>query len=205
MDYQKIYDQIIGRAQNRILEGYKEKHHVIPKCLGGSDGKENIIELTAREHFLCHKLLVKIHPFNPRLLYALWLMTIGKKKPKNTDAYKVTSREYEELKIKFISKKTGSKITQYSKNKIGKSNSKIVIQYDLNGNFIKEYSSAMNAEREITNNLEAHWKQVNNNINDCCRLRQKSAYGFIWKYKGDILNLEQHKGSLNKKNGNKGN
>lgn len=205
MDYQKIYNQIIFRAQNRILDGYKEKHHIFPKCLGGSDKKENIIKLTAREHFLCHKLLVKIHPNNPRLLYALWLMAIGKKKPKNTDAYKVTSKEYEVLKMNFISKKTGSKITQHSKNKIGKSNSKIVIQYDLNGNFIKEHSSAMNAEREITDNLEAHWKQLNNNINDCCRLRQKSAYGFIWKYKGDILNLEQHKGSLNKKNGNKGN
>jgi len=56
MNYQKIYDQIIERAKNRKLEGYKEKHHIIPKCLGGPDNKENLVELTAREHFLCHLL-----------------------------------------------------------------------------------------------------------------------------------------------------
>jgi hypothetical protein len=42
MNYQKIYNQIIERAQNRILEGYVEKHHIIPKCLGGLDNKELI-------------------------------------------------------------------------------------------------------------------------------------------------------------------
>ena len=51
MDYQKIYDQIIERAKNRQLEGYKEKHHIIPKCVGGTNDKENLVELTAREHF----------------------------------------------------------------------------------------------------------------------------------------------------------
>jgi len=51
MDYQNIYSQIIERAKNHQLEGYKEKHHIIPKCMGGTDEKENIAELTAKEHF----------------------------------------------------------------------------------------------------------------------------------------------------------
>ena len=62
MEYTRIYNQLIERAQNRTLEGYVEKHHIIPKCLGGSNNKENLVELTAREHFLCHKLLTKIYP-----------------------------------------------------------------------------------------------------------------------------------------------
>ena len=85
MNYQKIYNQIIERAKNRQLEGYKEKHHVIPKCIGGLNDKENLVELTAREHFLCHRLLCEIYPNNQKLLWALWLMAIGKQKNKKTE------------------------------------------------------------------------------------------------------------------------
>ena len=68
MNYQKIYDNIVRRGQNRILEGYSEKHHIVPRCLGGTDEVTNLVSLTPEEHYLCHLLLVKIHPNNiPRL------------------------------------------------------------------------------------------------------------------------------------------
>ena len=44
MNYQRIYNQIIERAKTRQLEGYVEKHHIIPRCLGGLDDKENIVK-----------------------------------------------------------------------------------------------------------------------------------------------------------------
>jgi len=78
MNYQKIYDQIIDRAKQRKLEGYKEKHHIIPKCLGGSNKKENLVELTAREHFICHWLLCRNYPENRGLAKAFNLMCQGK-------------------------------------------------------------------------------------------------------------------------------
>ena len=49
MNYQRIYDQIIERARTRQLEGYVEKHHIVPRCLGGTNNTENIVQLTARE------------------------------------------------------------------------------------------------------------------------------------------------------------
>ncbi len=61
MNYQRIHDHIIDRAKNRIVEGYTEKHHIIPKSMGGSDDKDNLVKLTAREHYLIHWLLYKIH------------------------------------------------------------------------------------------------------------------------------------------------
>ena len=42
MDYQKIYNSLIERSKNRLLEGYSEKHHIVPRCLGGTNKKENI-------------------------------------------------------------------------------------------------------------------------------------------------------------------
>jgi hypothetical protein len=197
MKHINIYNKLIERAKNRELEGYSEIHHIIPKCQGGLDNKENLVKLTAKEHFLAHKLLVEIYPDNTKLLYALWMMAIGMKKSKTRDPYNVTSRDYERIRLLYINKRTGTTITKKHKLKIGKRNSKPVIQYSLDGNIITKFNSSMEAERQLTNRPEAHWKELNNNINDCCRLKQKSAYGFIWKYEGETLHLNQHLGSNN--------
>jgi hypothetical protein len=74
MNYKKIYDQIIERGKNRSLNGYKECHHIIPKCLGGNNDKNNLVDLTAREHFLCHWLLHEIYPDNKKLFVAFHMM-----------------------------------------------------------------------------------------------------------------------------------
>jgi hypothetical protein len=59
MNYLKIYDKIIINCQNRYLDEsiYCEKHHVLPKCLGGDDTTDNIVKVTAKEHFVLHHLL----------------------------------------------------------------------------------------------------------------------------------------------------
>lgn len=69
MDYKRIYDNIITRAQSRELEGYSENHHILPVCMGGSNDKSNLVKLTAREHFIAHWLLYKIDS-TPKLLHA---------------------------------------------------------------------------------------------------------------------------------------
>ena len=205
MDYNKIYNDLIDRARNRDLTGYTEKHHIIPKCMGGTDKSTNLIVLTAREHFLSHKLLCEIYPTEVKLYYALWLMAIGKHKRKDITYYQITSRDYERIKLAYIKRRQGTNITDTHKKQISQKNSKKVIQYDFEGNIINHFKSANEAERFITNKPDAHWKTLQDNISACCRLSQKSAYGFIWKYEGDLLHLTEHKGSLNKKNGNRSN
>jgi hypothetical protein len=56
--YTKHYNLLIEKAKNRTLpkETYTEKHHIIPRSMGGSNKKENLAHLTAREHFICHWL-----------------------------------------------------------------------------------------------------------------------------------------------------
>lgn len=54
--YTKWYYEIIENS--KALEG--EKHHIIPKSLGGNDSKDNIKLLSYREHFICHLLLTKM-------------------------------------------------------------------------------------------------------------------------------------------------
>lgn len=74
MNYKKIYDSLINKGKNRILEGYYERHHIVPRCIGGNDSEENIVNLTPEEHYLAHQLLVKIYPKNHSLVKAAAMM-----------------------------------------------------------------------------------------------------------------------------------
>ena len=74
MNYEKIYDSLISNAQNRILETYTETHHIVPKCIGGTDNINNLVELTPEEHYLAHQLLVKIYRQNHSLVKAAAMM-----------------------------------------------------------------------------------------------------------------------------------
>lgn len=107
MNYQKIYDNIIHKAlfENRQKGqgAYYERHHIKPRSLGGSNKKENLVLLTAREHYVCHRLLVEIYPNNKGLIFGLHSMTTMLKHKKYKRDYHITSREYEENR-KNISK-----------------------------------------------------------------------------------------------------
>jgi hypothetical protein len=100
--YTLWYNAITKRAQTRVIDGYTEKHHIQPRSLGGSNDKDNLVDLTAREHFICHWLLTKIYTgeAKSKMIYALNGM-----KRSNTFAQryetKITARVYENLKKEF--------------------------------------------------------------------------------------------------------
>lgn len=75
MDYSKHYNKLVDRAKVRVLETYSEKHHIVPKCIGGSNKKDNLVRLTPEEHYVAHQLLVKIYPNNHKLLFAAFAMS----------------------------------------------------------------------------------------------------------------------------------
>lgn len=101
MNYEKIYKQLIERAHSENRQKgcgvYFERHHIIPKCLGGTNNKTNLILLTAREHFIAHKLLCEIYPAETKLHYALWRMMNLQTKNHERN-YIVSSNEYERHK-----------------------------------------------------------------------------------------------------------
>lgn len=112
MNYKKHYTLLVNRARSRNLGCYVEKHHIVPKCMNGSDDFNNIVSLTAEEHFLAHQLLVKIFPDNVKLIYALHAMCIGSKNHiRNNKMYGWIRRESSKAR-------TGQKRTQETKNKM---------------------------------------------------------------------------------------
>lgn len=113
MEYLKIYNRIVERATNRDVLGYVEKHHIIPKCLGGDNKKSNIISLTAKEHYICHKLLCEIYPNESKLKYAFWRMCNVANNEYQERNYKVSAKVYSRIKGE-ISLITSKRTKNYS-------------------------------------------------------------------------------------------
>jgi len=106
MNYNKIYTSIVSSAKLQDRRKFKktnpeyvyyEKHHILPKCLGGNNDKENLVILTPKEHLICHLLLVKIYPSNVSLIRAAILL--------GSDRYgnRINAKQYEWLRIRFSS------------------------------------------------------------------------------------------------------
>lgn len=97
MDYTKHYNLLMCRARGRILECYTERHHIVPRCMKGSDDASNLVDLTAEEHYLTHQLLVKMYPKNRKLIYAAAMLANVKDKNQVRN-----NKEYGWLKRKRI-------------------------------------------------------------------------------------------------------
>ena len=113
--YTKCYYSIIERAKSRDLpkEVYIERHHIIPKSLGGQDEIGNLVSLTAREHFICHRLLPKMLTgvSKRNMTFAIWAM-MNRDHSKQRSRHKVNSYTYELLK-----KQVANAVSQLHKGK----------------------------------------------------------------------------------------
>lgn len=124
--YTTWYFNIIQLAQQRsYCTGYAERHHIIPKCLGGSNKKNNLVSLTAREHFICHLLLTRMVESSEdkkKMWYAAWCLISLKGRTKER-TFKYNSKSFaiiRENRSKEISAmRTGRKHTDETKKLIG--------------------------------------------------------------------------------------
>jgi hypothetical protein len=95
--YTKWYYNIVKNAKSRvILDCYTEKHHIVPRCMGGKDG-DNIVTLTAKEHFMCHRLLIKMVTGQTKCRLSYALLWFTRKNP-NHKRPTITSRQYETIR-----------------------------------------------------------------------------------------------------------
>lgn len=117
MDYRKIYDHFVTDRrgkENIAQQAYFERHHILPRSLGGDDGKKNLIDLTPEDHFFAHLILARIH--GGYMWSALFLMSGdrwgGRKGIGLRSAYGLARREWSEF-AKTIEGKKGAENARY--------------------------------------------------------------------------------------------
>ena len=167
MNYLNVYFNIVNNSKSKKRNGYLELHHVVPKCIFGEkllnednlvnvNEDSNLVYLTAREHFICHWLLHRAFPKNKKLGLAFWAMagmTNSEQK-----RYIPSSRAVAEARVAANNARKTA-----------------ILQYDLEGNFLREYKSLNAASDSIGIVPNA----IGQNLNSFT----KSAGGFQWCFK----------------------
>lgn len=115
--YARWYFQIVEKARNqcriKAKGDYFEKHHIIPKSLGGSNAPDNLVLLTFKEHFICHRLLCKMTsgPSKRKMQHAVATMV-----RKSCDQHRnITARHFEIAKRHRVEAQRGRKFTEEQK------------------------------------------------------------------------------------------
>ena len=116
MNYNEYIENILKIRPNIKQKGvYMERHHIVPKCMGGSNKECNLIWLTPSEHYIAHKMLYKENENNPKLYMALWNMCNCSK----GNRYITTPEEYEEVRNQYNKNISGKKHPLYGTHRIG--------------------------------------------------------------------------------------
>ena len=124
--YNEFINNILNtRGRNGCGDEYHETHHIVPKCMGGDNGKDNLIDLFAREHFVVHRLLALENPENEKIVRAWSMMAFPKSKLHNNARYQLTPEEYEEARIalSLVARKamTGRTLSEETRKRISQS------------------------------------------------------------------------------------
>lgn len=152
--YFKYYYNIINNAKSRNISKniYTERHHIIPKSLGGDNSKSNLVKLTAREHFLCHWLLTKMTTNHDKIkmMSGLWMMSNIKNE--HHQRYIINSRTYENIRIstakEFSKNLTGRKLSEETKRKISQTRKEKIKSGEIKVNEDKEKYKIISEKRK---------------------------------------------------------
>ena len=124
MTYDEFINDIISTRWRVLDKKDKERHHILPRCMGGSDDAENLVDLELGEHFTAHKLLAEENPDCMKLQYAFRLMSRIRRVEGTT--FITTPEEYAKAKLanknKLVKTHYGKALREETKRKISKSN-----------------------------------------------------------------------------------
>lgn len=149
MLYKSRYDKLINYYKHNLPEGYVEKHHIIPKCLGGNNSIDNLILLPTRAHFIVHYLLYKAYPENKKLAHAFAMMSVCNK-------FQVrSSKLYEKSKIARSSALKGVPRPEWVKQKLRKpKNNKENYKKPKSESHAKNISNSLKGKKKNPNTIK---------------------------------------------------
>lgn len=163
--YYNIINNAISKSRKKSNNHYYENHHIIPKCMDGTNQKSNLVLLTAREHFMCHHLLTKMvikRQVKYKLSIALHCMM---RKSENQERFILTSRMYQLIKINISKEikhhyktnhpRMGIEITNSQKLQISKT---LKEYYKNHTNPFAGKTHSDKTKEIISNNAKLGWK-----------------------------------------------
>lgn len=199
MNYLSVYNSLINKRKSSPVPDnlYSELHHIIPKCHGGSDSPDNLVRLTAKEHYLAHHLLYK-HYRTPQLAHAWFSMfrrSGNQKRVFTAKQYEMARAAHIEIlketmagkKNPFYGKKHSEKTRKQISNKVNEWYSNNDIPQERINNWIEKVAKkpASDKQKAVTS-LNSKGKIVLKNIitGECIKIDKSDKMMYnenIWK------------------------
>lgn len=209
MSYIDFIQNILDTRGRFNCDGYKERHHIVPKCMGGSNDKSNLIDLYGREHYEAHRLLAEENPNNYALTFAFWAMANINRKKRCC-----TAEEYERARKMFSERVSGTHHHNYGRSPSNETRQKMSEAQRGEKNHMygkpgvwsgkhlpeetrQKMSLANTQKRKVMatsiDNKESYiYDSIceaarftgagKGHIWDCCNGNRKSARGYTWEY-----------------------
>ncbi len=186
--YINWYTAITDKAKNRQLYGYSESHHIIPRSLGGQDTPDNLVNLTAREHFICHWLLTKIYPTGEEYWKMLNALRMMRAENPNQQRYttKITARVYEKLKENYA--------IEQSARVSGENNPMFGDKFYRSEQGRQSQINAVTGDNNGAKSIEARQK-----ISESKKGKKREAFSEEWKNKLSAAHSAENNGMYGKK------
>lgn len=208
LTYQAFIDNILQtRGRFNCGDEYHERHHIVPKCLGGTNDEDNLIDLFAREHFEAHRLLALEHPEQHSLQYAWFMMSNCNTAPTN-HRYMVTAQEYEEAKKSYSRvvslDRKGMKFSEQHRKNISKAQKGKIISEETRRKMRENHADYSNGKHPMfgkhhTEESKAHMSAAQQNRSLEWRKRQSNAQ------KGKHYHTQEWKDKMSERNSGENN
>lgn len=187
--YYKTYNKLIDKCIQMESEGYPEDvytevHHILPKCIGGTNKKDNLVRMPVRYHIVAHMLLASAFPDNKKIVYAVNIMFISSSSnsSRNNSINRISTRLVAKFREDMSKQQIGSKLSEIQKQKISNSMKKFrrnsnsiisVVCHDENFNVIRIYKCINDASID---------KFYPNTINEVCNNVRSDYAGYKFTY-----------------------
>ncbi len=147
------YISIVTKLKNRDLVKKEHpgfhRHHIVPRCLKGTNKKINLVILSPREHFIVHHLLWKAFP-QTGLTFAFKAMVHRL----NCGFNKITSKVYERLCLDNYYVRKGRKCSEETKMKMSKSQKGRKHSEETKRKISDDHKGRKQSEETIKNRVE---------------------------------------------------
>ncbi len=104
--YENLIDKAMLRNWDKTSGIYLESHHIIPRSFGGTNNKNNLVCLTAREHYIAHAFLWKMKftgVYNSKMAFAFatFMNKMQTTSRSVNSTYSINSKMYEVFKKQY--------------------------------------------------------------------------------------------------------
>lgn len=154
MNYRTLIQTAKKRGSDKSkIPYYTESHHIVPKCMGGKNTKENLVLLSAREHYVAHRLLSKMFPTHIGIQRALFNMcTTNTTENRN---YIISANEYSYAREMFSKLQSSNMIKRWKSEEYRTNVSSKLSASGINAwNDVDKRKNIQNAQRAACNRPE---------------------------------------------------